>query len=308
MTGLYRSEIERVSVTAWLQGHWRRVGLIAAAAVLILAMVTWHYSNAMRNAELERGRYLVEAVMACDSCHTPRGPNGLDMTRRFSGGTEVWDTAYFRVRGSNISGDDETGIGAWSESDLKRLLTQGIRPDGRRVASQMPSLLYSALTSDDLDAVVRFVKSAPAVRNKVELPIYKQEGYAGPAIQPRPAAAIMSADPAVQRGAYLGSLAYCMACHARRPDGRVDLANWAGKGGFRMVGSFGEVVVPNITSDPTIGLKSWSDAEIARALFEGVGRDGRHFKLPMARQIFYRRMTQKDQAALVAWVRSLPPR
>jgi hypothetical protein len=45
------------------------------------------------NAEtlLERGSYLVNAVMACDGCHTPRGPNGLIMEQRFSGGSQTWD-------------------------------------------------------------------------------------------------------------------------------------------------------------------------------------------------------------------------
>jgi hypothetical protein len=71
-------------------------------------------------ASLERGAYLVDAVMACDNCHTPRRPDGaLDMERRFSGGSEVWDTPAFRVEGSNITPDVETGIGSWSDEDLK---------------------------------------------------------------------------------------------------------------------------------------------------------------------------------------------
>ena len=59
--------------------------------------------GAAAETPLERGSYLVNAVMVCDGCHTPRGPGGLNMERRFSGGSEVWDTPSYTVRGSNIT-------------------------------------------------------------------------------------------------------------------------------------------------------------------------------------------------------------
>jgi len=51
----------------------------------------------------ERGDYLVNAVMACDLCHTPRNQSGLNIERRFSGGAQTWDTPTYKVRGSNIT-------------------------------------------------------------------------------------------------------------------------------------------------------------------------------------------------------------
>lgn len=277
--------------------------------------------DAVADAELARGAYLVNAVMACDSCHTPRGPDHrLDMTRRFSGGSEMWDTPNFTVHGSNITPDADTGIGSWSEDDLKRLLTQGIRPNGVRVAPQMPYSLYRLLTPGDLDAVVRYVRSVKPLANEMPPPVYKTETYAGPPLaavragtkgagQP-PAAADFAANGAadpVARGAYLGSLAYCMACHARRPDGVVDVRGWWGKGGFVMKGGFGAVTVSNITSSKTKGVGGLSDAQLRRALTEGIGHDGRTFKLPMARQAFYARMTEQDIDAIIAWLRAIPP-
>ena len=63
------------------------------------------------NAEtpLDRGSYLVNAVMACDGCHTPRGPSGFVMEQRFSGGSQTWDTPAYTVKGTNITPDRETG-------------------------------------------------------------------------------------------------------------------------------------------------------------------------------------------------------
>jgi len=97
-----------------------------------------------------------------------------------------------------------------------------------------------------------------------------------------------------------------MECHAKRPDGDLDLKGSLGKGGYEMKGPFGTVTVSNITSHPTKGLGAWTDAEIKRTLTHGIGRDGRAFKQPMARQGYYSRMTDGDLDAIVAWVRTLP--
>ncbi len=40
------------------------------------------------------------------------------MSKRFSGGSQVWDEAAYTVRGSNITPDRDTGIGTWSADDL----------------------------------------------------------------------------------------------------------------------------------------------------------------------------------------------
>src|SRR6478735_109136 len=111
------------------------VALAAATTVPRIAMICLAgsvavISGARAETLLERGSYLVNAVMACDGCHTPRPGGVFDMTRRFSGGSQVWDEKAYTVRGSNITPDRETGIGTWSEGDLKRALTEGIRPSG----------------------------------------------------------------------------------------------------------------------------------------------------------------------------------
>ena len=60
-------------------------------------------------------------------------------------------------------------------------------------------------------------------------------------------------DPVV-RGFYLATIAHCMECHARRPDGAYDFTNWLGKGGHEMRGPYGTVTVRNITSHPKSGI------------------------------------------------------
>jgi len=265
--------------------------------------------TAIASAEtlLERGSYLVNAIMGCDGCHTPRPGGVFDMSKRFSGGSQIWDEKTFTVRGSNITPDPETGIGSWSEADIKRALTEGVRPSGVPLAPQMPFAFYKILTPRDLDAVAAYIKSVAPVRNQVPLPVYKAAMHNELIPEAEKPIAEEALRDQVKRGFYLATIAHCMECHSRRPDGSQDYVNWNGKGGYTFKGPYGEVVVRNISAHKTAGIGAWTDAEIKRALTHGIGRDGRAFKLPMARQVYFSKMTDGDVDAIVAWVRTIPP-
>ena len=273
---------------------------IACAAALVAG-------SAVAQTPVERGGYLVNAVMACDGCHTPRDKNGFIMEKRFSGGSQLWDTPAYTVRGSNITPDRETGIGAWTDEEIKRSLSDGVRRHGVQIAPQMPSAFYKVLTPRDLDAITAYLRSIAPVRNEVPSPVYKAAMHAEPIPgATKPFADSDLRDP-LKRGFYLATIAHCMECHSRKPDGTQDYkGNW-GRGGYVFKGPFGSVTASNITSHRTAGIGAWSDAEIKRALTEGVSRDGRQFKQPMARQDYFKRMTEEDLKALIAWMRSLPP-
>ena len=264
--------------------------------------------GAIAQTPIERGGYLVNAVMACDGCHTPRPPGGaFDMSKRFSGGSQTWDTPRYLVKGSNISSDSETGIGGWSADDFKRSLTEGVRPSGVPLAPQMPFVFYKVLTAGDLDAVTAYIRSVTPVRNQVQAPVYKAASHAEliPGAE-KPVSEESLRDP-VKRGFYLATIAHCMECHARRPDGTQDYVNSWGRGGYEFRDVWGVAKVSNITSHPTKGIGGWTDAEITQALTKGVGRDGRTFKPPMARHIYFSKMTEDDLNSLVVWLRTLPP-
>jgi mono/diheme cytochrome c family protein len=258
-------------------------------------------------APTERGKYLVDSLMACDGCHTPRPGGVFNMERRFSGGSQVWDEHAYTVRGSNITSDRETGIGSWSADNLKRLLREGIRPNGVKVAPQMPFVFYQIMTPGDMDSLVAYVRSAPPLRNEVPAPVYKTEmNYYPIPNAEKPFSDDMMTDP-VKRGFYLSTLGHCMECHSRRPDGAQDYKNWYGKGGAEFTGPFGTVLASNISSHPIKGIGAMTDDQIKRVLTQGIGRDGRALKPPMARQVYFAKMTEADINAIVAWVRTIPP-
>jgi hypothetical protein len=70
----------------------------------------------------------------------------------------------------NLTPDPETGLGAWTDDEIKTLLTTGVRKNGQRVvANFMPWWIYKNLTPSDLDAIVAYVRSLKPVRNDVYL-------------------------------------------------------------------------------------------------------------------------------------------
>lgn len=255
---------------------------------------------------VERGAYLAEGVMTCVSCHTPRGPGGLDLPRALSGGLQ-FDEPPFKVTASNITPDRETGIGAWSDAELKSFLVTGIKPDGIEAAPVMPTAFYPVLTTRDRDALVAYLRSVPAIKRKTPTPEYriKLERETPPFADAQMKDAEMS-DP-FKRGRYLVTIAHCLECHTPMGPNGHDFAQASGKGGRAFKGPTGVTIAANITSDPAQGLGQWSDDEIRRALVEGVSRDGRKLKPPMS-YASYAKMTRQDQDAIVTFIRTLPPR
>jgi len=258
---------------------------------------------------LERGKYLVEGILTCGNCHTPRGPGGvLDTSRRHAGGPQVWETAQYKVHPSNITPDRQTGIGGWSAAQVKAAIHDGKRPNGQQIAPQMPYAFYQVFRPADLDAVVAYVQSLPAVARKVELPVYKVKRMTVDippgAENPLPEAALE--DP-VKRGFYLATIGHCMECHTPTASGHRDFKNALGTGGERFEGPWGVTVSRNITPHKENGIGAWTDDEVKRAITQGVRKDGTKLRPPMG-FAWYATMTDADLNAIVAYLRTVPPR
>ena len=272
------------------------VGLLALASGLGAA-------QAQSGGAVARGKYLVDTVMTCHNCHTPRGPNGLVMDKALSGGLR-FDEPPFDVTAANITSDRETGIGAWSVDDIKKFLTTGVRPNGVPVANVMPTGFYKILTADDLNALATYLRTVPPVKNKVPAPVYKIA--LPPVVVPNAQKPFTKADLSdkVKRGFYLATIAHCMECHSPLgPKGR-DFTRM-GAGGFELKGPWGVSTSRNITSSKSKGLGAWTDAEIKRAITQGISRDGSKLKPPMGYE-FYARMKPDDVDDLVAYLRLVP--
>ena len=84
-----------------------------------------------------------------------------------------FNEATYSATGSNITPDRETGVGAWSDADIKRALIDGVRPNRVQLATTMPYPLYKVLTPRDLDAVVAYMQTVAPINNAVPATVYK---------------------------------------------------------------------------------------------------------------------------------------
>ena len=255
---------------------------------------------------VERGSYLVNTIMTCGNCHTPKGPAGDIVEKAFSGGLR-FDEPPFDVTASNITPDKETGIGAWSDADIKKALLDGVRPNGVRLAEIMPTSFYRILTPSDLNAIVAYLRTLKPISNKVPDPIYK---IALPHVifpgAEKPFAR-RDLNDKVKRGFYLATIGHCMECHTPMTPTHIDYENSLGKGGREFPGPWGVSKSVNITSHRTAGIGAWSDAEIKRSITQGISRDGRKMLPPMGYD-YYAKMTEGDLDAIVAYLRTVPPK
>ncbi len=167
--------------------------LRAVAQGLLLSLASAPHAHA-DDTELARGAYLVKAF-GCADCHAPMkmGPQGpqTDLSRGLSGHPEgmhlgkppkgqgpwMWggaatNTAFWGPWGisyaANLTPDDETGLGAWrAEQFIATMRTGKHLGVGRPVLPPMPWPALGTLNDVDLRAMFTYLRSQPAVRNRV---------------------------------------------------------------------------------------------------------------------------------------------
>ena len=67
----------------------------------------------------------------------------------------------------NLTSDKETGLGNWTDEEIKRVITRGMLRDGTRLLPfpmDWPS--FSTMNADDLNAIVAYLRTVPPVRTR----------------------------------------------------------------------------------------------------------------------------------------------
>ena len=154
-------------------------------------------ANAQRSGQsnaIERGKYLVETA-GCHDCHTPYKNAQPDMTRMLMGHPQdikiaapakvpapwvmaatdtntAWSGPWGVSFSTNLTPDPDTGLGAWNEQIFMNTIRSGKHAGtGREILPPMPWQGYARLTDDDLKAIFAYLKSVPAISNRVPVPI-----------------------------------------------------------------------------------------------------------------------------------------
>lgn len=282
----------------------KTASLLCTLALTAGALAGPAHAAGASQALVDRGRYLVNGIAACGNCHTQKGPQGPLPGMDLAGGLPLQEK-QFTAFSSNITPDAETGIGKWTDAQIIRALREGRRPDDSVIGPPMPIALYRGISDADARAIVAYLRSVPAVKH-----IAPKSNYRAPLPTsygpPLKRVAEVPRSNKLAYGRYLaGPLGHCMECHsAPKADGSGDLEGGLGAGGMVFHGPWGESTATNLT--PT-ALGKWTDDEIKRVITTGKRPDGKQLKPPMG-MAYYANMSAADLDALVAYLRSLPPK
>jgi mono/diheme cytochrome c family protein len=117
----------------------------------------------------------------------------------------------------------------------------------------------------------------------------------------------------IARGQYLATnVAGCMDCHSKRDFSKYSgpvVAGSEGGGGMVFDQKFGLPGVlygKNITSDSVTGIGGWTDAEILRAMTQGISKNGDTL-FPLMPYTNLNRMAKEDLLSIIAFIRTLKP-
>ena len=139
--------------------------MLALSWVLMACSAAWG-----DEALLARGAYLVEGIVACGNCHTPRNADTTtndDM--RLAGGFVIAEPG-FTAYAPNITQDRKTGIGDWSPAEQRAFLSTGRLPDGAYTGPLMAEVLGSSsmsLTAADRRALATYLQSLPPIHHDI---------------------------------------------------------------------------------------------------------------------------------------------
>jgi mono/diheme cytochrome c family protein len=273
------------------------------AAIAAFAIAAFAASSASADTPVERGNYLVNTIVACGNCHTPKGPDGKAIAGKELSGGDPIDSPVFHAMPANITPDKDTGIGNWTDDQIVDAIRNGKRPDGTIIGPPMAIAFYRGMSDTDVRAIVAYLRTVPAISHKVDKSTYKiplPPGYGPPVTH---VADVPRTDHVVY-GRYLATaLGHCMDCHTPDVQGRPDFTRLGAGGNIFGAPNGGTVLSANLTPGNPNGVAGWTNQQIKTAITTGMRPDR-----PLVRLMafdWYKNMNNDDLNDLIAFLRSL---
>jgi mono/diheme cytochrome c family protein len=257
----------------------------------------------------------MHGIVGCGNCHTPKGPTGELPNSELAGGFSIPDADLGNIVVPNITPDPETGIGRWTETEFRRALRDGVRPDGANYFPVFPYPSFTNISDDDAQAMWAYLLSRPPVRQQnrphdVGFPFswrFLQLGWKTLFFQPGPFHADPAQNASRNRGAYLvTALSHCGECHTPRNQlGAVERSRFLSGTPDGPEGA----LVPNITPDRKTGIGDWTKDDLTELLKTGITPEQSKVKGPMREAVEdgLKYLTDADRDAITDYLLALPP-
>lgn len=258
------------------------------------------------DALVERGEYLVHAG-GCITCHTADEDGAIPLA-----GGRALESPFGTFYSPNITPDEDTGIGGWSDEDFINAFWNGVSPDGDHYFPAFPFTSYTGIARGDLLAMKAYlfsIEPASKPNREHELSLLLSSRFAAGAWKDRyfePGRFMPDPEESEEwnRGAYLvRHLGHCGECHTPRGQFGVlerDRALTGNPEGPE------DEEVPGITGDPEEGIGDWSPGDIEYFLDVGMLPDGDFTGGSMAEVIEDNtsHLTDADRRAIAVYLKS----
>jgi mono/diheme cytochrome c family protein len=270
-------------------------------------------------ARLERGAYLFNHVMGCVDCHSKRDftkYSGPPVPGTEGGGGFLFDEKLGlpgKIYGRNITPDNETGIGTWTDDDILKAITQGISKRGDTLFPIMPYVNFNHMAKEDLMSVIAYLRTLKPISNKIpdrQLMMPIAAVYPAPALQPSIESNRMPPpSDKVAYGAYLVNAADCGTCHTQMTEKGPDMSKQFAGGWTFDVGTF-KVTSANITPDST-GIGAWTEQQFLNKF--SPFREEKNYNFNPGKEntimplVVLAGMTDDDLKAIYAYLRTVKP-
>jgi hypothetical protein len=269
---------------------------------------------------VDRGKYLVDHVLVCGTCHTPNGSDGKPDATKYLAGSRNYDFKdgagiVVSVYAENLTTHNPEGLATWSDEQIRTAITKGIDDEKVSLYPIMPYPEYSVLTPQDQDSIIQYLRTIPANDNVVPTD-YPYSDQFPPAARidatKVPHTTLASSDPdyaAAERGRYLATVA-CLNCHTPQLGEDVpDLSKaFAGGKQYTLTKGAPPNTSTNITPDKT-GIAGWTVDDIVAAIKKGTEKGGGRALCSShpASSDYYGQMSDADARDIATYVRTLPP-
>lgn len=117
------------------------------------------------------GRYLTAGRYDCYPCHSADFKTlNMEFPEKTpgycGGGNMMLNLNGNQIFTANITADDNTGIGTWTEEDFRKAMHEGVNKEGKNLRD--PMLRYNGLTNQEVKAIFTYLRTVPVIKNKVD--------------------------------------------------------------------------------------------------------------------------------------------
>ncbi|GIV95624.1 MAG: hypothetical protein KatS3mg057_0281 [Herpetosiphonaceae bacterium] len=290
-------------ITSTILRHGRLIAAVALGVLVLWSATAQANQQSQFSDPVKQGEYLAN-IAGCIGCHTPvKADLSFDTTRLYSGGRPFELGPLGVLFSRNLTSDVETGLGAWSDEEIKTAIRSGRSRDGHQIFPIMPYHIYNNMAEADLDAIVAYLRTLPPIKNEIPRQQLVPEGSI-PQLPIKQGIVAPSPSDTAARGRYLmTAVTPCTDCHTPvDPATSQPILSQYLAGSQPFEGPWGTIYGGNITPDKATGIGNWSDEDLKRVITKGIRPDGRYVVLMPWEE--YIHLTAEDLDAIIYYLRN----